>query len=363
MSSTTPRVGLYLPADDGSEPVNVATDLNDNMEKLDSAIGFVPATSASPPSTPYDGMATYETDTGRTKFRKGGVWTYLVSAGASFLSDIWLGVGQKLGLGTTTPAAAIEAVVTDSSVNPNVLRFRQTADTQPRIQIERDGFRLGPGGATVPDVRLYRPTANQIAVVGNMSLGNDLSVTGTTALATVNVTGNLNLDGDIVSDVNVIGNLSGTGQGFINLIRKTTDTTRANSITVISDPDFVFNAAANTTYFIELFMIYSGNATGDFRTVWSVPSGSTGLRWSLGQATAGTDREATTMRTGIHQPNTEIIYGGFSATAYNGGQETMTITTAGTAGPIQFRFAQGTANATDPAILRAGSIMQYRVVA
>ncbi len=44
MASTTPRLNLYMPADDGSEPINVATDLNDNLEKVDASIGFVPAT-------------------------------------------------------------------------------------------------------------------------------------------------------------------------------------------------------------------------------------------------------------------------------------------------------------------------------
>lgn len=45
MSTTTPRLGLYKPADDGSELANVSTDLNGNLDRLEAAVGTVPVTS------------------------------------------------------------------------------------------------------------------------------------------------------------------------------------------------------------------------------------------------------------------------------------------------------------------------------
>jgi hypothetical protein len=45
MSTTTTRLGLYKPASDGSEPPNVATDVNGNMDVLESMVGAVPTVS------------------------------------------------------------------------------------------------------------------------------------------------------------------------------------------------------------------------------------------------------------------------------------------------------------------------------
>jgi hypothetical protein len=362
MSSTTPRVGLYMPNDDGSEPVNVATDINDNLEKIDSSIGFVPSTAASPPATPFDGMATYETDTGQVKFRKGGVWNYLLSAGATFVGNILLSAASKIGIGNASPAAVVDVIVSSIASTPIFAKFKQTSDTQPRLQIDSDGIRIGSGSATA-DTRIYRPTANQLSITGSVSMANDLTVAGTSSIANLGITGDLAIDGVVSSDLYVVGDIYGEGLGFISTIRKPADTSRLNTATISNDTDFLVNLAANTTYFIELFVMYSGNTTGDIRLAWSAPVGAVGYRWSLGEAVAGTDRETTTMRTGVHGLTTEVIYGAHSTALWVGLQETMIITNSTTAGNLTLRWAQGTANNTDATVIRAGSLMQIRKVA
>lgn len=53
MSTTTPRLGFYKPADDGSEAPNVSTDLNGNIEILEAGVGAVPVVAL--PTSAFDG--------------------------------------------------------------------------------------------------------------------------------------------------------------------------------------------------------------------------------------------------------------------------------------------------------------------
>lgn len=220
MGSLTPKLGLYMPADDGSEPINVATDLNDNLEKIDSNIGFVPSTSVTPPAIVYDGAATYETDTGRAKFRKGLAWNYLLSAGATFLSNVSLDAAYRFAIGTATPGALFDMLVTSITSVP-ILRARQSNEAQPRMQLDHDGIRFG-GGSVTPETRIYRSASNQLSVVGNVSVGSSLSVTGTstmgaTSMASADVDGTLVVDGVATfnttakqNNMNILTGLSGT---------------------------------------------------------------------------------------------------------------------------------------------------------
>jgi hypothetical protein len=348
-----------MPADDGSEPINVATDLNDNLEKIDSVIGFVPATSAVDPTNLYDGIAAYETDTGRAKFRKGGVWNYLLAAGASFLSNLHLDSAYRIGIGTGSPGAIIDIALSSVTAAP-VLKLKQFSEATHRLQIDHDGIRIG-GGATAPETRIYRPTTNQLAITGSVSMANDLSVTGSTSLSNLSVTGTFDVDGTVVGDLLTSGKLSGTGFNVPNIIRKPVDTARSATTTTADDPHFTFAAEANSAYFIQIFLYISSNTTADFKSSWTVPSGSGGLRWVLGEAIAGTDYATTTMRTSVHQPTTDVAIGGHSLTLFSGAMETAVITTAGTAGPITFKWAQNTSDA-NPTNVRQHSIMIYRKV-
>lgn len=42
--------------------------------------------------------------------------------------------------------------------------FSNGTDSQPRMLMEIDGFRFGPGGSTAPDVRVTRPGADVLAM-------------------------------------------------------------------------------------------------------------------------------------------------------------------------------------------------------
>lgn len=196
MSELTPRLSLYKPADDGSEPVNVATDINDNLEKLDASVGAVPALVATPPPGIFNGMLRQNTDDESLQYyRNNTTWTQIWAKGAAFAADALMTIGSKIGIGTLTPGAVLDAVTATSS--DLLARFKVTGDTQPRVQIEHTGIKLGPGGSTATDVRLYRNSAATLNIDGNVVVEDNLQVNGTPSFATgINVTGTTQLDGD-----------------------------------------------------------------------------------------------------------------------------------------------------------------------
>lgn len=61
-SSTTPRLGFVKPNPGTGEPVNVATQINATLDKIDAAISAASVTSGTRPASPFDGQIIRETD-------------------------------------------------------------------------------------------------------------------------------------------------------------------------------------------------------------------------------------------------------------------------------------------------------------
>lgn len=368
MATTSPRLSLYMPADDGSEPINVATDLNDNLEKIDASIGFVPATEASPPVSPYNGMGRYNTDTGRASYWRAGTssWVQLLTSGVEFANNIIINTANRLGIGTTTPGAILDAIVTSITSVP-LLRFRQTSEGFPRFQIDSDGIRLG-SGTVASDVRIYRPTSNQLAIQGSVSMNSGLSVTGTLAADSLNISGNISLDGVVDTDLQVTGTvtvdteLAGGGIGVTHYRRRTSDLARASVTTPAVDSVFDYDTVANGVYLVEMFIFYAGLNTADFKCSWNVPVGSGGPRWCLGMPSANSDASNTSIVTTTTGFTSEFSYGTQTTTAFAGAREVLTIATGASAGVIQFKWSQATSSGTG-SILRAGSTMRVTRIA
>lgn len=62
-ASTTPRLGFVKPTPGTGEPVNVATQINAMLDKIDAAISAASVTSTTRPSAPFDGQIIREADT------------------------------------------------------------------------------------------------------------------------------------------------------------------------------------------------------------------------------------------------------------------------------------------------------------
>lgn len=355
MSTTTSRLGLYKPADDGSEFVDVSTDLNQNLDKLDAALGFVPATSSTPPGSPFAGMARQDTDTGRAYFRNGAnsSWVQILAASGSYDSDITFTSGKKIGLGAAPTGAVIDIVHTTTA--DAVMRFKVTADTFFRTTISSDGFMFGSGTIS-PDVSVYRSGASELTVSSDLSVDGDLNVGGITTVDDLTVTGDLNAP-VISSNLTVSGDFSVIGVGGIQRRYKATATNRASTTTVTDDPDLTIPLIANAVYHFKFFGIVGSLAAADAKFRWSFPTGATGLRHALGPDSSSTSRDSTTMRTGIHQLSTEVSYGLSSNVNYTGILEEGTITTSATAGNLAVQWAQSVSNAT-AAVLAEGSYLE-----
>lgn len=362
MASSTPRVGLYMPADDGSDPINVATDINDNLEKLDASIGFVPATEALPPGSPFNGLARYNTDSGRASFWRTATatWTQLLSAGSSFLSDVLLGTANKIGIGTLTPSAIVDVIVSNVLTVP-LIKFKQASESFQRLEINHDGIKIG-GGSVAPEVRIYRPALNQIGIIGSVAMANDLSVSGYTAVNDLDVSGDLTVGGNVTSNLNITGDITGTGAGVFSTRVRTTESSRTSNTTYTVDTFFDTVLAANTAYFIRVLYVYTGAVGGDFKTRWLAPAGAQGHRYALGMATTGTTSFESNMVTTVFPFLSGIIYGAHSTTQAAGAVEEIYISTGGTGGTLQLEWAQGTSSAS-PTVLKAGTYIEVRKLA
>lgn len=193
MSSSTSRLGLYKPADDGSEFVDVSTDLNQNLDKLDAVIGFVPTTSTTLPGSPFPGMTRQETDTSRTFYRNAAnsTWVQIMSSGGTYDSDVVLTLGKRIGIGAA-PSSAILDIVAPNQLN-SVVGFKVAGEAYSRHIMTTSGFSLG-GGSVSPDVAVFRSGPGTLALTGNMDISGALNVDGLSTL-----------DNTTVADLTVTG--------------------------------------------------------------------------------------------------------------------------------------------------------------
>lgn len=127
---------------------------------------------------------------------------------------------------------------------------------------------------------------------------------------------------------------------------KSADETVNNSATLQNDNDLAVDVEANGVYSLHLYLVYSSGATPDFKIDFTAPSGTTfeasffdynGGSFAWG-ATSALGSVTGLAGTGANAP--------FILRA--------TVFVGGTAGTVQLRWAQNTANASDT-IVRKGS--------
>ena len=96
MPGTTTKLALYLPGGGSSGLITPDEQLdvdkiNDNMKKIDTAIGFVVCTSGTRPATPFPGQSIVETDTRNTMYWNAVRWVpldLLPNAASSTIRDV-----------------------------------------------------------------------------------------------------------------------------------------------------------------------------------------------------------------------------------------------------------------------------------
>jgi hypothetical protein len=157
----TSRTGkLYKPA--AGDDVNVTTDINNNMDNLDTyAMGFVEvANSSARPTTVWPGLCIFQQDDDTT-------W---VSNGSSPASASWINIPN----GTTAGSTNVSVAGTGSAgITVNV-----TGDSQKRFTIYGDGDLKWGSGSASPDTELVRQTAGELRTSDNFTVMKNVSVGG-----------------------------------------------------------------------------------------------------------------------------------------------------------------------------------------
>jgi hypothetical protein len=90
MATTTTKLGLTKP--DFVDVVDI-TDLNNNADALDAAVGSTIVTSATRPVSPFTGQVIFETDTGRSFVWDGSAWQSAGGEAGVGLDSVFLLMG------------------------------------------------------------------------------------------------------------------------------------------------------------------------------------------------------------------------------------------------------------------------------
>jgi hypothetical protein len=339
---STSRLSLYKPLNDGSENVNVQTDLNQNWDRVDAAVGFQAVTSSTRPSTPFSGKPIMETDTAYRTYLSNGTspasasWVQIPNSSSTFNADLDLTSGKQINIGGSASLASFAVI--NTATTTDLLSGRVTGDTQDRFLIDTDGsLNWGPGGSTAPDVRLYRSAADTLRTADNLVV--DLGLT-------------------------VAGNLTVSGVGQSLFARKTGDTSRASSTTQVDDPHLTVSLSASATYILYAYLVYQAGTTGDINIGFTQPAGAAGSWQGTGMgrdvaASIGTG--GWTVRMNANDVGTTQLrsYGGDTT---NQAVQVMGIVRTSSAGAFTVQWAQAALDAT-ATILRADSWMQLVRVA
>lgn len=179
---STPRLALYKSKSDGSENVNYTQDIGQNLDTIDTAVGYQSCTSSTRPSSPYSGKPIFETDTSyRTYFSNGTApasasWVEIPNSSATFNNNLKLASGKQININASGSSAAFAA--RNAAAGTDLLSGRVTGDTQDRFLVDTDGTLNWGSGTATPDTNLYRLGASSLATDDALTVGGHLTVGG-----------------------------------------------------------------------------------------------------------------------------------------------------------------------------------------
>ncbi len=146
-------------------------------------------------------------------------------------------------------------------------------------------------------------------------------------------------------------------------VRKSANETVNTSAALQNDDELVLTVVASAKYILEAYIIYDTNTTADFKCAWVGPTSAT-LAWTVtGLATAATGVSGSIIMAvaAIADGGAQSIGGAGSGTQV-AARITGLLTVSTTAGTLQFRWAQGTSDASDTIVI-ANSYMRLTRVA
>jgi hypothetical protein len=132
------------------------------------------------------------------------------------------------------------------------------------------------------------------------------------------------------------------------VVVKSADETRNSDITQTPDSEIKFNARANKTYFVQLYLATNSHVTADFDYAFTVPSGTAELinsTWDANTNQTFEDWTAEQFLTGAGVDVAVIIYGRMNIGA--------------TGGEVNLTWAQNVSNAGNTSVLAGTTIIVY----
>lgn len=142
---------------------------------------------------------------------------------------------------------------------------------------------------------------------------------------------------------------------FPQTYRITTDTTVNNTTTYANATGLAFAGEANGIYLVELMVCYRSGSTPGVKFCWSIPAGMTGW-WGL-QSVTGSSRIGNFDSSAFVDDWTANFGASGDSSLHQLVSPKGVAIFGATAGTMQFRFAQSTANASNTTI-KSGSVMR-----
>jgi hypothetical protein len=352
----------------------------------DSMTGTLILSGATPlritPGSPAAGKVLVSDASGNAAWGTAGVSAPLTLSSAQAAASI-----LSLTNTTAAPSAPINQM-TAAAAGDSTIGVKVAGDTQQRLLADSNGALTWGSGSAVGDVTLSRTAVGVIGTNGAVQAGTVQGGSAASGTLTVSSTSNATkgkiilgasaydetnnrlgvgnaapavpLDvtgaGAFSGNLSVGGDLAVTGIGSRQYIRKTADQTVNNSITLVNDLLLVASVAANAIYTFDLFLVYdSVTATPDLKMAFTSPTSST-LIWVpyalSASATTRTDTIDVKEVVGSGTTTNTGTVAGSSAVICPRG----VLRTAGTAGTLQFQFAQATAT-VENTVVRADSYL------
>lgn len=143
-------------------------------------------------------------------------------------------------------------------------------------------------------------------------------------------------------------------------VLKTSSEIVNNSSTLQNDNELVLAVEASAQYLLSMMLVYSSASAADIKLAWSAPASAT-MIWvphGIGSSVATLTGDIFTQSQSISSTPALGGAAGLTSIAHVIGN----LTVAGTAGNLQFRWAQDAATASDTTVL-AGSWMRLERVA
>lgn len=149
-----------------------------------------------------------------------------------------------------------------------------------------------------------------------------------------------------------------------NWVLKPSASPGRTAATLVADPDLTFAVVANALYEVELTVRFGAILAAGIQTTWTVPSGTSGDRLSMGPGTANASSalaNTTEMKWITYSTNLAIAYTNprNSVTDQTWFRETCLLAVGATAGSVTLNWGQATANATGT-VIYPNSAFKYR---